>query len=243
MAAQNAETSWWNHRVHSLHRERLSQVKSTMNIRDESHIVKIDSRKREFNRQQREAKIEHDNKKLVINMMQIVAKSGNEYHPKPPHKIISRAEALRRKQSQDIARENYVRSHPSCLYFDALGCSRVPFFCSFPDPRHAHYQSETVDGRWQTRTRFSRTRANCASLLYCVVVDLIHVLFIRLFTSCQVKNRTHHTKHLLKLMATGGVETHSASPPQSPPGPSERGHSASASSILAGAGARSLGGK
>jgi hypothetical protein len=60
-------------------------------------------------RQQREAKIEQDNKKLVVNMMQIVAKMGKEAaQVAAPFKIQSRAEAQRRRQAQEIARQNYV---------------------------------------------------------------------------------------------------------------------------------------
>lgn len=110
MAAENVEQSWWNHKVLEMHRSRLKQVKSTMNVKDASHVRSIDPRKRQFQKQEREAKIEYENKKLVSNMMEIVAKTGKEYKPQQPVKIYSRAETLRRKHGQEIARENYVSS-------------------------------------------------------------------------------------------------------------------------------------
>ena len=126
MAVPNAETSWWNHRVLSMHKDRLNQIKPTMNIKDESHVRSIDQRKKELIRQQREAKIEQDNKKLVVNMMQIVAKMGKEAaQVAAPFKVQSRAEAQRRRQAQEIARQNYVRVHHVfvCHFAFLVDCS------------------------------------------------------------------------------------------------------------------------
>lgn len=136
MAVPNAEVSFWNHRQHSLHMERLSQIKPTMNIKDESHVRSIDQRKKELIRQQREAKIEQDNKKLVVNMMQIVAKMGKESaQAAAPFKVQSRAEAQRRRQAQEIARQNYVCSEfnysfSSCVCVSLL--IRIRFYCFLP---------------------------------------------------------------------------------------------------------------
>ena len=130
MAVPNAETSWWNHRVLSMHKDRLNQIKPTMNIKDESHVRSIDQRKKELIRQQREAKIEQDNKKLVVNMMQIVAKMGKEAaQVAAPFKVQSRAEAQRRRQAQEIARQNYVcvRYNFVCLFVLLIASS--PWIC------------------------------------------------------------------------------------------------------------------
>ena len=116
--------------------ERLSQIKPTMNIKDESHVRSIDQRKKELIRQQREAKIEQDNKKLVVNMMQIVAKMGKEAaQAAAPFKVQSRAEAQRRRQAQEIARQNYVCSQFKDFFSSLLCLSfliRIRFYCFLP---------------------------------------------------------------------------------------------------------------
>lgn len=108
-----------------------------------------------------DSKIEHENLKLITKMMEITKHTHTPtYHPLPPIKVSSAAEANRKREKQRIALENYVP------FIDWLSVSPVFFSCFVRSvTRHAHHQNQTQPQHAANRQGLCRTRAPGTRLL------------------------------------------------------------------------------